>query len=767
MLLRGAAPRYGPPSASSRTSPSVSMRDLVARIRGFCKGSLAKDNDEAFQANGKLTESFELIASADASEPELVKVYLRASNTFPGPEHLELTVRESGDGMRRQGVVVDVALQVGGREWYAEKNPGALQRIRGAPLPRRRGGRRSGAGAGGATRPRRASKAGKTALVNPPASPVYNWAKRSLAPLPAPEGSSTANDAVATESAAASASAQLEDAPQPPEKRRRSAAKPSLGPPCASPGSAEVEPAALPLQDVAAEVAPAASEAHIARTPPRAVCNTPPSTDSATAKVAAASPKTPPPEVCNTPHVSPVGAGSGPEAAAGRSGPDAAAGPAPASASTGGPPSRERLAWSAKLAVTSPRSLRRRRSGSFGFGPEEEVAPPVAPQPEAVPPPLRLGARAPSAASTANRRQPPLLSALRSPPATLRSSVYSRCSSSLSLEPQLARAGLPNLGNTCYLNAVLQAIASLREFCAALRALPADAFAEAPPNLAQSPAAARRRPGTVAPPLLEVLRQLGDASRERPDASRLRAAVALASPAFGGDEQQDAHEFFIELVNIVHDELLTALDPYMPLPTQCFFHAQVMKRLTCTECGKHRDVWEFFRDFSLDFPGAGPCSVGDMVRAYFEREQITATCEACGATSASMSKHLEASPQVLVLHLKRFVPNMQLRSYEKRSERTRIPLQLDLSACGVQCHTPPSSHRPARYELRAAIAHEGSTPNSGHYVTYSLAAEGRWRVYDDAAVREVSGSVEDQLACGAYLLFYVAADGRKLSSGVD
>lgn len=43
----------------------------------------------------------------------------------------------------------------------------------------------------------------------------------------------------------------------------------------------------------------------------------------------------------------------------------------------------------------------------------------------------------------------------------------------------------------------------------------------------------------------------------------------------GTQTKQDAHEFFIELVNIVHDELLTALDPYMPLPTQCFFHAQV------------------------------------------------------------------------------------------------------------------------------------------------------------------------------------------------
>lgn len=109
---------------------------------------------------------------------------------------------------------------------------------------------------------------------------------------------------------------------------------------------------------------------------------------------------------------------------------------------------------------------------------------------------------------------------------------------------------------------------------------------------------------------------------------------------------------------------------------------QVMKRLTCTECGKHRDVWEFFRDFSLDFPGAGPCSVGDMVRAYFEREQITATCEACGATSASMSKHLEASPQAC----------SRRKAHQPPSIRTSRKWKVPLRRSGLWTHAHTHTH---------------------------------------------------------------------------
>ncbi|CAE8616954.1 unnamed protein product, partial [Polarella glacialis] len=61
------------------------------------------------------------------------------------------------------------------------------------------------------------------------------------------------------------------------------------------------------------------------------------------------------------------------------------------------------------------------------------------------------------------------------------------------------------------------------------------------------------------------------------------------------------------------------------------------------------------------------------------------------------------------------------------------------------------------YALRAIVSHEGSSPRSGHYVSYAQSESGAWRSYDDSLVRELPLGQEPQKQLGrkAYLLFYV------------
>eukprot|EP00971_Amphidinium_carterae_P013852 272898-Amphidinium_carterae.1 len=132
--------------------------------------------------------------------------------------------------------------------------------------------------------------------------------------------------------------------------------------------------------------------------------------------------------------------------------------------------------------------------------------------------------------------------------------------------------GLRNLGNTCYLNAVMQALHSLSEFVASLKTLP-----QRFPNAAD---------GDLFRCTIDILGQMSSpAALNGPlSPAKLRERIASVSPAFRGNGQQDAHEFFLEYVNQLHDELYaarndsvtngTAAVEAMTLTTQQFFDSQ-------------------------------------------------------------------------------------------------------------------------------------------------------------------------------------------------
>ncbi|CAE7322184.1 Usp37 [Symbiodinium sp. CCMP2592] len=350
------------------------------------------------------------------------------------------------------------------------------------------------------------------------------------------------------------------------------------------------------------------------------------------------------------------------------------------------------------------------------------------------------------------------------------SSVYHGYRSSLAF-------GLQNLGNTCYLNAVTQAVGASREFVAELTSM------------------ATRWPHCTNGPLfkcsVDILQRLQAAQNAPLSPAKLREQIAIAAPMFRGSGQQDAHEFFLEYINQLHDELLrghkdwlartSAEDQEPVLATQNHFDAELLKQLTCTQCGKPRQVIERFRDFSLDFrTDANPLSIEAMFRSYFDAETVEAKCEHCEATSALLETQLTEAPRLLVLHLKRFVPNVEKQRYEKQHQSVQIPYMLDVenilgkgSATGVSparlparplastatpaAGAPASEAEPAEalvYKLRAIVSHEGASPRSGHYVCFAESAKGEWSLFDDSRVKQFAPGEEPWTTLGskAYML---------------
>jgi uncharacterized UBP type Zn finger protein len=251
----------------------------------------------------------------------------------------------------------------------------------------------------------------------------------------------------------------------------------------------------------------------------------------------------------------------------------------------------------------------------------------------------------------------------------------------------------------------MQAACSLREFVVDLQAMPKSNPFVGTGKLYKSSS--------------EVLSKMSSATSGAVSPAQLRELIAESAPMFAGRQQQDAHEFLLEYVNQLHDELLGARMNFLesklqiqsegtedleeiedskdvaPLATQLHLDSEITKRLECVECRGARDVVERFRDFSLDFPGGAidvdavsstssslrdRCELHTMLKSYFETEVLEAKCEHCGASKARMEKQLTQAPRVLVLHLKRFVPNFEKQRYDKNKQNVQIPLEFDLNS---------------------------------------------------------------------------------------
>lgn len=236
----------------------------------------------------------------------------------------------------------------------------------------------------------------------------------------------------------------------------------------------------------------------------------------------------------------------------------------------------------------------------------------------------------------------------------------------------------------------------------------------------------------------------------------LLKCIATSCPAFGNGKQHDAHEFFYKLTNLLRVEMSNAIagkskEEKQRLAMQAPLHSHVQKRITCTECSASHKISEMFSDFSLDLPDTFECDVLTLLKTYFQEEQVEVKCEKCRAAIGIMAKTFPAPPKLLVLHLKRFLPN-SYGSYSKIHSEVSIPDEFDLKQLGQGVIA--SIGKELRYKLQAIVNHEGYTPYSGHYNAHACDASGQWHLYDDSMVKKVANDIKDEHGRSAYLLVY-------------
>ncbi|KAL3061506.1 hypothetical protein OYC64_009636 [Pagothenia borchgrevinki] len=367
----------------------------------------------------------------------------------------------------------------------------------------------------------------------------------------------------------------------------------------------------------------------------------------------------------------------------------------------------------------------------------------------------------------------------------------------------LGATGLRNLGNTCFMNAILQSLSNIQQFSCYFKELPAVALRSG--KTAGRRMYHTRSQGDNTVSLVEEFRKTlcslwqGSQTAFSPDS--LFYAIWKIMPSFRGYQQHDAHEFMRYLLDHLHRELQCgrngASHPASPqegvrLSTAegkcCIngtasvvtsnFGGILQNEVNCLICGTESRKFDPFLDLSLDIPSQfrqkrskdqepGPtCTLRDCVRSFTDLEELDETelyyCHKCKKRQKSTKKFwIQKLPKVLCLHLKRFHWTAFLRN--KVDTYVEFPLKgLDMRGYLLE----PDNALPdsCLYDLVDVVVHHGSGVGSGHYTAYG-SHEGRWYHFNDSTVTLTSE--ETVRKAKAYILFYVERTGQVASEKTD
>eukprot|EP00127_Corallochytrium_limacisporum_P002119 Clim_evm13s108 gene=Clim_evmTU13s108 len=379
-------------------------------------------------------------------------------------------------------------------------------------------------------------------------------------------------------------------------------------------------------------------------------------------------------------------------------------------------------------------------------------------------------------------------------------------------------AGVQNLGNSCYLGAVLICLLSLRRFTKAMQQSALVRLMEI-----RDP---KRVQGRIFWAMLDLIVDREENTNMVSDPSVLKSAVSAETGFAVGDEQEDAHEFLLVTLDALSKEIddlcgeifqttskhisltevssNTSVDYNIPgknrkenrlaqsdghrvkvvHPVHDVFETTLEINDECLNC-KHLNVNTESRPiFSFNPPQNYKehrrkhlaVTINSCLRSSFQPEEIEKRCDHCGHAKARRWERISRMPKVLILHLKRFMHSKQWSTVTKIHDKISVSYQLNIRSLITQSnkrHKAESKENATgpiqrvsgdKYKLKAVVRHMGETVSVGHYVADILDGH-HWQTYNDSIVNEsrvqhnrgLAPSEHDRATEG-YLFVYVRGE---------
>ncbi|KAB1211875.1 Ubiquitin carboxyl-terminal hydrolase 23 [Morella rubra] len=276
---------------------------------------------------------------------------------------------------------------------------------------------------------------------------------------------------------------------------------------------------------------------------------------------------------------------------------------------------------------------------------------------------------------------------------------------SFSITVRRIGAGLQNLGNTCFLNAVLQCL-------------------------------------TYTEPLAAYLQSS-------------KHQNSCISRNFRKARQEDAHEYMVNLLESMHKCCLPSGVPsespsaYEKSLVHKIFGGRLRSQVKCLQCSYCSNTFDPFLDLSLEIVKAD--SLHKALANFTAAEQLDGgerqyQCQQCKQKVRALKQlTVHKAPYVLTIHLKRFHSH---DPGQKIKKKVHFGPTLDLKP-----FVSGSYDGDLKYTLYGVLVHDGWNTHYGHYSCYVRTSNGIWYYLNDNQVGPASEKrvLEQQ----AYMLFYV------------
>ncbi|CAL1286053.1 unnamed protein product [Larinioides sclopetarius] len=330
--------------------------------------------------------------------------------------------------------------------------------------------------------------------------------------------------------------------------------------------------------------------------------------------------------------------------------------------------------------------------------------------------------------------------------------------------------GLLNLGNTCFMNCIVQVLVHtplLRDYFLSDKHVC---------HLQETPESC------LACEMFNIFQEFYSGQSDPHIPYKLVYLIWKHAEYLIGFDQQDAHEFLIAILDGLHahcqnketDEKLYHTVSHCNCIIHQVFTGCYQSDVFCSKCNYVSTAIDPFWDISLDLGETtgnknaidpNPESLVDCLRRYTRPESLHCThCSHCQAYDSTMKQlTIKKLPVVACFHLKRLAaPNSGQKVCNKNTTHVMFPEFLDMSpfmstTCGERNNLPNGAHSRDLhnsenvFSLFAVVSHRGDQAG-GHYISYIRQHRDRWYLCDDDAI--MKSSLNDVLESEGYLLFY-------------